>query len=248
MKQDDKSGDVWPSNRWQDRVKRFFGAPVKPPMTLSVFVPDLVAFEREVARLGTEALNFEDNWRFEPMGQWSYKPLWFYLYQVQAYRQSSERCRAVLDVLMRYGANMRDLYRQPELLGSFAPHNSSFAFIEIQAARARRAAQRHRDEKIQAVELIKAGGGELHPSFDGQYWSSSPGGPCLELAPNTPQELMICGLLNDGLLEGLPGKWNPQMRRESAFRLTATANKNLASATDTARVVLEQAQRQAKRA
>lgn len=231
MDETHSADEVWPRNRWQDHVKRFFGIPVEPPVNLSTFVADITVVEREVAKLSSDALNFQDHWRFEPMGRWSYKPLWFYIYQVQAYGQTRQRCRAVIDLLMQFGADMRDLYSQPELLGSFQPNNDGVAFGEIKAARERSAAQRNRDEKSLAVELIKAGGGELHP-LDGPvlHWSSSPGGPRLDLAPGHPEELMICALLNDGLLEELPGKSNPQSRRESAYRLTTTANANFARA------------------
>ena len=188
MMQHDKTRDVWPSKRWQDRVARFFGAPLAPPPTLSRFVPDLMDVEREVASIGRDALNLQERWWFAASNQWLHARLWFYLYQVQAYRQPADRCRAVIDLLMRYGADLHGPYGEAEGLGGFR----SFAYLELGRARERNVKRRQRDRTIQAVELIKIGGGELHPLSAGVGWSSVPGGTEMELSQDMPRDIMIC--------------------------------------------------------
>jgi hypothetical protein len=212
--------ECWPSNRWQDRVKRFFGSPVKPPAALSEFIPALAEIESEVAKLSTDALNLQERWLFEPMGRWSRKPLWFYIYQVQAYGRAPERCREVIDLLKHFGADMRDLYEQPELLGCFDRCAGDAAFVELQRARERYAREWSERVRGSAIEAIKAGGGQIYPSREGCHWSSSPDGPRLDFgSKNTVDELTVAGLLNRGLLEKLPDSGKQPDWRKSAYRL-----------------------------
>ncbi|MGF6440175.1 hypothetical protein [Paraburkholderia youngii] len=239
--------EAWPRLEWKDRLKRwFFDTPVDPPAFLSNFLPDISAVEQGMARLGPDALNFQDRWLFAPMNRRIYTPLWFFAYQVQAYRQPARRCREVVDLLMAYGAKMGEVYGEADVLGGVAP-----AFLELLAARKRRAALLGKDKVIQALHFIKACGGELH-RVDGvrPEWASSRGGPPLDMPPHLGHETVICALLNDGLLEPMPGNFAelaPRDRSATSYRLTPAADAKFSAAMERAWIAIENARAQAKR-